>query len=491
MFGSMFKSTPARGAEAGSRADEEVVAGAEVSDETARRLLEELDSNEETTRSPPASHSTPRTSPHSVQEPPEAQQGYQQPDDPLGIRGGGGVVDRRSIEPVVVDHSACMSAGQRAETYHEELESKMDELLRRQEELHVRFAAATSIIDYDNGSATRPVTPLKRVMVPTPYPSRTPSRCAEEKEFARAEGARRYQSFLDDFSLTNNTAASKPDIHCVIKPRKFDGKNWPGYRLHFMSCAQANGWAASQSAMVLKACLNEETALNLRRNLRCKDASLEEIFQCLDEIHCAPGPEFVLRGKLRRLMQRPDQSVHSYQVELKALLAHQADPEESAGAVEQFIFGLNDPYMQKYVAKRCPADLHDALQYARSYEEMNSWLQGGHKKTSKRVSAVTATSDRPAIAAADDVNDAAEPTDELTALREELGVLRSKMKYWRDQCKRGGGGRGRGRGRGRGYGGNREAGDQEQDVSQQAGPSAAPPPAVAVSAVTAAPAAQN
>ena len=127
----------------GSGTEEEVVNGAEVSDETARRLMEELvEDSEETERAPPASHSTPRTSPPLTDESPPVQLGYQQPDDPLNIRGGGAVDVRNRIEPVVVDHSACMSARQRTDVQHEELESKMDELLRRQEELHVRFAAA-------------------------------------------------------------------------------------------------------------------------------------------------------------------------------------------------------------------------------------------------------------------------------------------------------------------------------------------------------------
>ena len=255
-----------------------------------------------------------------------------------------------------------------------------------------------------------------------------------------------------------------------------------------MSCAQANGWAPQQSALVLKACLNENAALFLRRNLRRQDATLEEIFQCLDERYCAPGPEYVLRGKLRRLTQRPDQSVSSYQLELMGLMANRADVEESAWAVEQFIYGLNDTYMQKYVAKRCPADLHDALTYAKAYEEMNSWLKGETKKPSKRVCAVTAVAADQPVAAAADPADPAEPTDELTALREEMGALRSRMKYWRDQCWRG---RGRGRGRGRHNGGYRRDGEQDQAEAHPADQAPSPPPAGAAAAATAAPAAQN
>ena len=485
MFGNMFKSTPVRSVDVGSGTDEDVLAGEQIGENTAMQLLEDMtEATGDVERSLPASHSTPKTSPPPVPSTSPVQ-GYQQPDDPLNIRGAGVASSSSRIDPLVVENSASMSAGQRADDGLDDLERKMDELLRRHEDLHVRFTSAPTIIDYA-GATSRPASPPKVLPVPTPYPSRTYS--SEDRESARAEGARRYQSFLEDFSLGDRTAtAATPVIHCVIKPKKFDGTNWPGYRLHFMSCAQANGWAPQQSALVLKACLNENAALFLRRNLRRQDATLEEIFQCLDERYCAPGPEYVLRGKLRRLTQRPDQSVSSYQLELMALMANRADVEESAWAVEQFIYGLNDTYMQKYVAKRCPADLHDALTYAKAYEEMNSWLKGEPKKVNKRVCAVTAVTDQ-AAAAVVNAADPDEPKDELTALREEMGALRSRMKYWRDQCWRG---RGRGRGRGRHNGGHQRDGDQEHAESHPADQASGQPPASAAPAATAAPATQN
>ena len=81
-------------------------------------------------------------------------------------------------------------------------------------------------------------------------------------------------------------------------PKKFTGTNWPGYRLHFLSVAHANGWRPDESVRVLKACLNEDAALVLKRSLCHKDATLEQIFKCVDERYLVSGPEYVLRGKI-------------------------------------------------------------------------------------------------------------------------------------------------------------------------------------------------
>ena len=137
-----------------------------------------------------------------------------------------------------------------------------------------------------------------------------------------------YRSFIEDFSLLSGTDADDtPSPKCLVKPKKFTGVNWPGDRLHFLSVAQANGWNPAESARVLKACLNEDAALVLRRSLRHKDATLEQIFRCLDERYLVSGPDYVLRGKIRRTVQKHDQSVDAFQVELMALMANRADAE--------------------------------------------------------------------------------------------------------------------------------------------------------------------
>ena len=64
--------------------------------------------------------------------------------------------------------------------------------------------------------------------------------------------------------------------------------------------------------------------------------------------------------------------------------------------LEQFIYGLSDVRMQKYVAKRTPCDLHDALILAKEYQETNYWLDSSAKRSHKRVGAVT-VSEPPAV----------------------------------------------------------------------------------------------
>ena len=56
------------------------------------------------------------------------------------------------------------------------------------------------------------------------------------------------------------------------------------------------------------------------------------------------------------------------------VLARRVDAEESLEALEQFAHGLADPKLQKYVAKRQPEEIHEALLYAREYEETSAWM---------------------------------------------------------------------------------------------------------------------
>ena len=200
-----------------------------------------------------------------------------------------------------------------------------------------------------------------------------------------------YRSFLEDFSLMSGTdTEDSPVSKCHVKPTKFTGTNWPGYRLHFLSVVQANCWNTAEAARVLKACLNEDAALVLKRSLRHKDATLEQIFRCLDERYLVSGPDYVLRGKIRRTVQKHDQTLDAYQVELMALLANRADAEDCPMVLEQFIYGLHDARMQKYVAKRSPRDLHDALILAKEFQETSQWMDSANKRSHKRVGAITA-----------------------------------------------------------------------------------------------------
>ena len=132
----------------------------------------------------------------------------------------------------------------------------------------------------------------------------------------------------------------------------------------------------------------DRTLKSKERALRQDDVTIHALFKALDERYNVPGPDYVLKGKVRRTMQRPGQTVDQYQMELVKVLSGRLDTDESEVALEQFIFGLSDPRMAKYVAKRYPADLHDALKFAREYEETSTWM--GNVGRSKRIGYVGA-----------------------------------------------------------------------------------------------------
>ena len=110
----------------------------------------------------------------------------------------------------------------------------------------------------------------------------------------------------------------------------------------------------------------------------------------------APVAEAKPQGKVRRL-QQPGQSADDYQTELVKLLSGRLDAEDSEVALEQLIYGLYQPKIQKHVGKRMSVDLHDALRIAREYEETSSWVASASRFAHKRIGMVTvAETDRPA-----------------------------------------------------------------------------------------------
>ena len=465
--------------------DENVVAGApgEVNDEveSTRALVEALTAGSpERHTARPAVQSTPRTSPVTADEGArntDDSVGYVQPDDPLNL------FSDAAEDIINVDSSVVRVESSRSSTNvgsQTEETAVPDCNVTDRPKPRVRF-------DTPGPGVTRRVTPPASLAVRSPYFLRS----STSTEAGADVDAQRYQSFINDFSIGSNAGYSKPVAHCTVKPKKFDGRNWAGYRLHFLSCSQANGWDAHQSALVLKACLNEESALALRRSLRRSEATLEEIFQCLDERYMVPGPEYVLRGKIRRTVQQPGQSVSAFQVELMGLLSNRVEAEDSAMALEQFIYGLSDPHMQKYVAKRNPIDLHDALTLAKAYEETSTWLQGSTRKSSKRVGAVTVSA--PAAPVASGATETVEKTEndgecDVATLKQELEEVKGKLKYWRNKCFNRGG---RGRGRGQGPSQSNAQGAEAQPGDAQPADQRASQPAAAANAAPQAAASKN
>ena len=259
----------------------------------------------------------------------------------------------------------------------------------------------TSMVDY----SPSPVPPLRPILKRQQHiygkPGHTPYTGTHWKDDSvdsgyhntpsslSSTGSSNYSSFVNDFSLSPGGGEMHPVSRCTVKPKKFDGKNWAGYKLHFLWVAQANCWNQNEAARVLKSSLDDDVAMMLRRRLRRGDATLEDIFAALDARFNVPGPDYVLRSKVRRTTQKPNQTVAQFQRELMRVLACRVDAEESPEALEQFVYGMIDPKMQKYVAKRQPEDIHEALLYAREYEETTAWMGSATRSITKRIAMVS------------------------------------------------------------------------------------------------------
>ena len=292
--------------------------------------------------------------------------------------------------------------------------------------------APSGIVDY----SPSPVTPLRPILKRQQrvYGNQTPywgAQCHDVSSDSgypqtppsfNSTGNSNYSSYVSDFSLSPGGTQMSPVSRCTVKPKKFDGKNWSGYKLHFLSVAQANCWNQNEAARVLKSSLDDDVALMLRRRLRRGDATLEAVFAALDDRFNVPGPDYVLRIKVRRTIQKPNQPVAQFQKELMRVLACRVDAEESPEALEQFVHGLADPKMQKYVAKRQPEDIHEALLYAREYEETNAWMNSATRSVTKRISLVSVangSAEEQSKSTSDDKS-AEKPTSENDQLLAEL-----------------------------------------------------------------------
>ena len=108
--------------------------------------------------------------------------------------------------------------------------------------------APSGIVDYSQSPVTPPI--LKRQ--PRVYGNQTPylgAKChygcsdsgyPQTSPSLNSTGNSNYSSYVSDFSLSPGGTQLSPVSRCTVKPKKFDGKNRSGYKMHFLSVAQAN-----------------------------------------------------------------------------------------------------------------------------------------------------------------------------------------------------------------------------------------------------------
>ena len=172
----------------------------------------------------------------------------------------------------------------------------------------------------------------------------------------------------------------------VSKLRYFDGKDWEAYKLHFLSCQVSNGWDDDEAAAILTSHLIGDAAFALT-HVPLQERTLSALLNVLDERYDLVGPDYIIKGKLRRTVQRNNQPLQTFADSIMRVTWSSYGEDGANMALEQFIQGLCDPRMQKHVAKREPKSLPEALSIARQFEETESWIQTAHRP-SRRIARV-------------------------------------------------------------------------------------------------------
>ena len=78
------------------------------------------------------------------------------------------------------------------------------------------------------------------------------------------------------------------------------------------------------------------------------------LLSVLDERYDLIGHDYIIKGKLRRTVQRNNQSLQTFADSIMRVTLSSYGEHGATMALEQFIQGLADTRMQKYVTKRQP-----------------------------------------------------------------------------------------------------------------------------------------
>ena len=164
----------------------------------------------------------------------------------------------------------------------------------------------------------------------------------------------------------------------VVLPKKYDGKTcWSSYKLHYLNCAESNEWSDKESCRYLKTRLTGDAALVLAQAARGK-WDLDSLMQALDTRFGVAAPDYVLKGRFRRIVQLEGQTLNDYADTLVRALTNKPDAETEAAErkalVEQFKYGIRSPHVKHYVCKRAPATIKDALKFANDCVAIENWI---------------------------------------------------------------------------------------------------------------------
>ena len=160
----------------------------------------------------------------------------------------------------------------------------------------------------------------------------------------------------------------------TVFPRRYDGTgDWQSYKLHFLSCAESNAWSDDDSCRYLKTRLEGDAALVLPQVRNC---SFNALLTALDTRYGIAAPEFVTKARLRDIFQQEGQSLRAYADKLTKHVGIKPGSEsvEERIVLEQFLHGILDVKVRRYVNKRNPVSIDDAIRLGRECEEVRDWM---------------------------------------------------------------------------------------------------------------------
>lgn len=156
-----------------------------------------------------------------------------------------------------------------------------------------------------------------------------------------------------------------------LKPNCFNGKNWPSYKLHFLSCVEGNGWSKKMAVKVLKTKLVDDAAYVLQQRQNGV-WSMKGLLGALDcRYSQVGGPNYLIRQALHYAHQTSKESLQHYVDRIMGIVWRKLnDPElEDQLALDQFLVGVIDPELQQFLGEQPRMkSLFDALKMARDWE---------------------------------------------------------------------------------------------------------------------------
>ena len=111
----------------------------------------------------------------------------------------------------------------------------------------------------------------------------------------------------------------------MVFPKNYNGTGcWHAYKLHFLACANTNGWTDEQSCRFLRTRLVGDAALVLGSATH-QQWDWSTLLKALDARYGVAGPSYVIKSQLRQLFQGEQQTFKDYADELVKSVTN--DPE--------------------------------------------------------------------------------------------------------------------------------------------------------------------